>query len=454
VFTTGGDVSATPTVADNQVYFPDWAGNLYAFERHSGHQAWSRKISDYNGHNGSFARVSPAIYNGTLIIGDILSGNKAHDGANVMSVNRDDGSLVWITHVDNHPAAVITGSPVVAGNIVYVGVSSNEESLATDPAYPCCSFRGSVVAIDAVSGRMLWKTYTVPDNGGAPDGYSGGAVWQPPAIDPAAGVLYVGTGNNYDVPQSVKDCLASADPASQSSCFAPDDYFDAALSLDLRTGAVHWAHRLQGFDVWTVACLTNTNPVACPVPSSPDFDLGGSGPNLLPGLVGFGQKSGIYWALNPADGSILWSAVVGPGGVLGGIEWGTATDGQRIYVAITNAGHLNYTLIDGTTVTSGAWSALDPKTGRILWQTPDPVGAMDMGAVSVANGVLYAPSFSGNMHALNAATGKLLWTFASGGSVIDGPSIVDGLVFWGSGYRRISPGTGNNKVFAFALPDD
>jgi len=216
---------------------------------------------------------------------------------------------------------------------------------------------------------------------------------------------------------------------------------------------VHWAHRLQGFDVWTVACLTNTNPVACPVPSSPDFDLGGSGPNLLPGLVGFGQKSGIYWALNPSDGSILWSAVVGPGGVLGGIEWGTATDGQRIYVAITNAGHLNYKLIDGTTVTSGAWSALDAKTGNILWQTPDPVGAMDMGAVSVANGVLYAPSFSGNMHALNAATGQLLWTFASGGSVIDGPSIVDGLVFWGSGYRRISPGTGNNKVFAFAVPD-
>ena len=161
--------------------------------------------------------------------------------------------------------------------VVYVGVSSNEESLATDPAYPCCSFHGSVVALDAVNGRMLWKTYTVPDNGEAPGGYSGGACGQPPAIDPAAGVLYVGTGNNYDVPQSVKDCLASADPASQSLCFAPDDYFDAALSLDLRTGAVHWAHRLQGFDVWTVACLTNTNPVACPVPSSPDFDLGGSG---------------------------------------------------------------------------------------------------------------------------------------------------------------------------------
>jgi len=256
VFTTGGDVSATPTVADDQVYFPDWAGNLYAVEKRNGHLRWSRKISDYDCHPGSFARVSPAVNNGTLIIGDILSGNKAHDGANVMAVSRDDGSLVWITHVDDHPAAVITGSPVVAGNVVYVGVSSNEESLATDPAYPCCSFRGSVVALDAVSGRMLWKTYTVPDNGGAPGGYSGGAVWQPPAIDPAAGVLYFGTGNNYDVPQSVKDCLASAAPANQSACFAADDYFDAALSLNLRTGAVHWAHRLQGFDVWD-GCMSH-----------------------------------------------------------------------------------------------------------------------------------------------------------------------------------------------------
>ncbi len=142
---------------------------------------------------------------------------------------------------------------------------------------------------------------------------------------------------------------------------------------------------------------------------------------------------------------------MGPGSTLGGIEWGTATDGERIYVAITNADHLSYPLIDGTTVTSGAWSALDPKTGSILWQTADPVGAQDMGSVSVANGVLYAPSTSGNLNALDAATGAVLWTFVSGGTTLDGPSIVDGIVYWGSGYRRI--GTGNNKVYAFALPD-
>jgi polyvinyl alcohol dehydrogenase (cytochrome) len=336
---------------------------------------------------------------------------------------------------------------VFLGDVAYVGVSSNEEGLAADAAYPCCSFRGSMVALDANTGHILWQTFAVPDNQGRPDGYSGGAIWQPPAIDPMRGLLYVGTGNNYEVPERVKACLA-ANP-TQTSCFAANDFFDTALALDLRTGQVKWSKRLQGVDVWTVACIRNPNPVACPIPSSPDYDLGGSGPNLLPNIVGFGQKSGIYWALNPATGDVVWSSVVGPGATLGGIEWGTATDGKRIYVAITNSAHKSYRLIDGTTITWGAWSALDISTGRILWQTADPAQALDMGSVSVANSVVYAPSFSGNMHALDAASGKVLWTFASGGSVLDGPSIVDGTIYWGSGYKKVGNGTPNNKVFAF-----
>ena len=327
----------------------------------------------------------------------------------------------------------------------------SKKSLAVDSSYPCCSFRGSIVALNVNTGRIIWQTYTMPDNHGNPDGYSGGAIWQPPAIDPARGSLYTGTGNNYEVPEAVKACLAQSSAADQPACFDSQDYFDAGLSLDMHSGRVKWSRRLQGVDVWTVACARNPNPVSCPVPSSPDYDLSGAGPNLLPGIVGFGQKSGIYWALNPDTGAIVWSTVVGPGSTLGGIEWGTATDGQRIYVAITNNAHKSYPLVNGTTVTSGAWSALDVSTGKILWQTADPVGAVDMGAVSVANGVVFAPSFSGNMHALNASTGKVLFTFASGGSVIDGPSIADGVVYWGSGYRKSTNGLGNNKVFAFTV---
>ena len=480
VFTTGSDVSATPTVAGNTVYFPDWAGNLYAVRANDGRLLWSRKISDYNGRAGSLSRVSPAIVEDQLILGD----NKSGDGAHVMAVDRRTGALRWITEVDSHPAAIITGSPVVHGNMVYLGVSSGEEALAVNPAYPCCTFRGSMVALDVLTGRIVWKTFTVPENNGLPNLYSGNAIWSPPAIDPRRGSLYIGVGNNYTVPDTVLQCQQEAiDNGNQNAdCTAPDDHFNTVLALDLKTGAIKWARRLSGFDAWTVACLSLPPGVNCPSPHGPDFDFPGSGPNLLhtraddndqnddgpqardrhdehprePGrdLVGIGQKSGIYWALNPDNGAIVWTTIVGPGGTTGGIQWGTATDGTRIYVAITNSLHIPYTLANGgPTINWGSWAALDPRTGRILWQVPDPTpGAVDPGAVSVANGVVYAGSYSGAMHALDARTGAILFTFASGGSVIDAPSIVAGTVYWGSGYRNIAPGVGNNKVYAFTIP--
>src|SRR5437660_6578238 len=146
VFTTGGDVSATPTVDGDAVYFPDWAGNLFAVKKNSGQLIWSHKISEYDGVAGAISRVSPAVDRNQVIIGDILSSNQVHNGANVMAVDRQTGMLRWITQVENHPAAIITGSPVVFDGVVYIGVSSSKEILATNPAYPCCSFLDSVVA--------------------------------------------------------------------------------------------------------------------------------------------------------------------------------------------------------------------------------------------------------------------------------------------------------------------
>lgn len=470
-FTTGGDVSVTPTVADDAVYFPDWAGNLYALDKDTGQVIWARQISLYDGAPTAISRVSPAVYRDELVLGDNENPKAAHSGANVMAVDRQTGALRWITNVESYPAAIITGSPVIFQDTVYVGVSSNEESnLASNPAYKCCAFRGSVVALDARTGAIFWKTYDMPDNRGATDQYSGGAIWQPPAIDPRLGLLYIGTGNNYTVPASVETCEREAIAANISNphCTAPDDYFDTALALDLRSGSVKWAHKLgrddpgsiewsnkvEPYDAWTTGCFAAI-PVNCPSPKGPDYDLGGSGPNLLPGMVGFGQKSGAYWAFDPDNGEVLWKTVVGPAGTgtLGGIEWGTATDGKRIYAEIADSGHVNYTLIpSGATINWGSWSALDAYTGKILWQTADPTrGALDFGAVSVANAVVYAGSQSatGGMYAFDAKSGQILWSFASGGSVIDGPSIVDGVVYWGSGYRI---GTHNNKLYAFALP--
>ncbi len=459
VFTTGADVSATPTVSGDAVFVPDWAGNLFAVNKHTGQLIWSHKISDYDGSTGALSRTSPAIHGNEVIVGDIEVRFALHDGANIIAVDRRTGTLRWITRVDTHPTAQITGSPVVFGDVVYVGVTSQEEVFSLAPLfgldYACCTFRGSVVALDANSGKLLWKTYTVPDNGGQPGGYSGGPVWQPPAIDPVRHQLYVGTGNNYSAPQSVLDCekqaLADSDP--NADCAAPDDRFDSALALDLADGHIRWSKRLLGYDVWTNACIVQGAQSLCPSPPGPDYDLGGSGPNLLPGSVGFGQKSGMYWALNPDNGDVRWSTQVGPGGGTGGIQWGTATDGRRVYAAISNSNQKPYTLVpSGQQINWGAWSALDAVTGRLLWQTADPTsGAVDAGSVSVANGLIYSGSSSGSMYALDAATGKVLWSFASGGSVVDGPSIVDGVLYWGSGYSEATPGTGNTKLYAFSL---
>ena len=467
-FTTGGSVSATPTVAGNAVYFPDWAGNLYALNKDTGQLIWSHKISDYDRSSTAISRVSPVVHGNELIFGDNPNPAALHGGANMIAVDRQTGALLWITNVESHPAAIITGSPVVFGNTVYVGVSSNEEStLARSPTYACCTFRGSVVALDATGGGILWKWYDMPDNGGATNQFSGGAIWQPPAIDPQRGVLYIGTGNNYTVPANVAACQAQAEANNNTStvCTPPNDYIDTAVALDLETGHVRWAyntdpgniewaHKVLSYDAWTIGC-TISPPTNCPTPKGPDYDLGGSGPNLLGQFVGFGQKSGVYWAFNPDNGSVLWSTFVGPAGTgtLGGIEWGTATDGQRIYAEVADSGKVPYTLIpSGMQITWGSWSALDVATGKILWQTADPANtAEDFGAVSVANGVVYAGSqaASGFMYALDAATGTILWSFASGESVIDGPAIVDKFIYWGSGYRI---GANNNKLYAFTLP--
>ena len=325
-------------------------------------------------------------------------------------------------------------------------------------------FRGAVKALDAATGRILWSSYTVPSNNGGRDSnlpgyYSGNAVWSSsPVVDPARGLLYVGVGNNYTVPDGV--CTAP----EQTGCAAPaaDDYVDSILALRLRDGTVAWADRTLNADLWTL-----------PQPSGPDFDFG-AGPNLFTTtdpatgrpeqLLGIGQKSGVYWALRPATGEVAWQTLIGPAGNVSnaGIEYGTATDGRRVYVAEADPAKLPYTLGGsgpdaGKTVTGGSWAALDPATGKILWQTPDPAGAADMAFLSTANGVVYGGSLAAtgpNMYALDAATGTILWSFASGGSVTGGAAIVDGSVYWGSGYCGTGclgsgPLTNNNKVYAF-----
>jgi polyvinyl alcohol dehydrogenase (cytochrome) len=462
VLATHGNVSATPTVSGGVVYFPDFGGYLYAVHAQTGALVWQQQISAYDGVANSYSRVSPAVSGQEIVIGDHAGGS---NGARVMAISRATGKLLWSTQVDSHPAARITGSPVVTGEKVIIGVSSAEEGLAQSGSYPCCTFRGSVVALNAKTGQLVWRAYTVPPNQGpctgrnppSGCGYSGGAVWSTPAVDQAAGAVYVGTGNDYTVPDEAIKCQHEAleHKTSDAGCTAAADYFDSVLALDLKTGAVRWGRKVQGWDAWNLACQHGIGATWCPSAESPDFDFG-AGPNLLRvnghTLVGIGQKSGVFWALHSSDGSLAWSTLVGPGTGEGGVQWGTAYDSARVYVPLADPPPFSvpYTLAGGGEDHGGSWAALDPSTGKFDWQVPTPGEAAALGPASVADGVVFVGDMAAsqpNMFALEAATGKQLWSFAAEGDVNAAPAIVEGIVYWGSGYQSGS----SHKFYAFSL---
>jgi polyvinyl alcohol dehydrogenase (cytochrome) len=447
---TQGDVSATPTVAGGAVYFPDWGGYLHKVNTRSGRAIWSRPIADYTGRPGSLSRTSPTLWRGNLYIGE-------HNGGRLMAIDATTGELKWITEVDLQPYATITGAPVVAGGILLQGVSSYEAGAAEDPNFPCCTHRGSMTALDPKTGELLWRTYTVPDNGGVPGGYTGASIWGSPAVDLASRRVYVTTGNNHTMPREVSDCQAAG--GSGDGCHWPGNHVDSILALDMDTGRIEWAYRTLEFDNHNNACFEGMPPDNCPPNPGPDADLG-TGAQLftVPDrhgsrlLVGAGQKNGRYWALDARTGEVVWRTQVAPGGDLGGIMWGAATDGGRIYVAATNYAGKPHQAPDGTTITTGSFAALDARTGRILWQIADPGGAMGLGPVSTANGVVYAGSTSGRMYALDADTGDVLFDHQGEGTSNAGPAIVDGTLYWGNGYLNIPVGIGASTTFyAFSI---
>jgi polyvinyl alcohol dehydrogenase (cytochrome) len=456
-FTTGGDVSATPAVDQKAVYFPDWGGKLHSLDRASGSVIWSKRISEYTGVADSVCRATPAISGNTLIIGTQLDSSR--QGADVLAIDKRNGALLWRTKVHHHPSAIITQSAVIYNGRIFVGVASAEEAFATDPAYACCSFRGSMLSLNLADGQILWKTEMTP----ADKGFSGVAAWgSTPVIDPSRNSVFIATGNNYTVPQAILDCMSSGGNSQQiRDCVmsvdgSAENYFDSVMALDLDSGAVKWVN--------SRGCIFEPN-VNCPDPKGPDYDFG-QGPALFTlkskrsggqELLGAGQKSGVYWTFNPDTGQNVWATEVGPGATLGGLEWGSAVADGHIYTAVANGTFAPVTFTVGPqigrTVKGGFWSALDARTGKILWQvagdqppaiptdtTPIDAIAINTGPVSTANGVVFAGALDaiGTMYALDGATGNILWSFVSGGSVNSSPAIVDGVVYWGSGYKKIS----------------
>ncbi len=465
---TDGAASSQPALVDGTLYVGARNGRFYALDPKTGATKWefdtqsvvspraeAAPPSPVPGAGGTpggssgrnLLRNGPAVVDGTVYFGDFEGYLYALDAAT--------GKLRWATELDTHPKTIVTGSPLVYDGRVYIGVSSNEVFTSLSPTYPCCQSRGSMVALDAKTGAIDWRYYTVAEPQlvganayGAPRYEpSGVSIWNTPAVDPETDTLYFGTSQNYT---------------------GYTDRADAMIALDADTGRERWANQLTQHDQWTAACLFPQPGGNCPEPG-PDFDFGSS-PNLFRAggrlLVGQGQKSGVYHALDARTGAIVWQTILnkasGEGGAGGqeGIQWGSSYDGRRLYVATNIA-------------KPGTLFALDPATGAELWKAPNPADGCETGgaadarpadcepalpaAVSSTPGVVWEGSRDGKMRAYDADDGRILWEFdtargyegvngesGNGGSISHGgATIAGGMLFTNSGYQTAgSPATG------------
>ncbi len=426
-----------PTVADGRLFIGSQAGYVYSLNASTGCIYWSFRAA-------AGVRTAP-IYGaaGTravLWFGDLK--------ANAYAVDAQTGEQIWRVSLDPHVAARITAAPLLYSDVLYVPVSSSEEPSASQLTYECCTFRGSVAALEARSGHKLWQTYTVSEaprprrkNSAGTQLWApaGGAVWGTPVVDPRGGALYLGTGDAY---------ISPAPPTT-----------DAIMALDLKTGAVVWSVQDTPNDAWNVACL-RTKGDNCPEPAGPDYDFGAATilhnlPNGKRVLLA-GQKSGIVWAHDPdQQGSVLWKTDVTrkkPDAV-GEIVWGGAADEKQVYYGLT----------------SGGVVALDVSTGEKKWLTSfneSGPHSGSSGAVTAIPGVVFSGGFDGKLRALASEDGKLLWQYdtkgeiqtvngirGTGGSLgAAGPAVANGMLYVVSGYIGVVGGQPGNLLLAFWDP--
>ena len=432
---------AQPSIADGVVYVGSQNGTVYALAANSGCIIWT------------FAAMGGV--RTAITISDTGLVYFADTGANVYGVDARTGARRWVRSVETHPLARVTGSPTLHDGRLYVPTSSYEESQGADAQYACCTFRGSVTALDAATGNVVWKTYTIPQEpqrrgtstAGVPLwGPSGAAIWSSPTVDTRRGLLYVATGNLYSGP---------AHPAG-----------NAVIALDLKSGGVRWLKQITPNDIYLTGCRAG-NP-NCPDANGPDLDFG-SPPMLARAgdrdLIVIGQKSGIGYALDPdKNGEVVWEYRAGRGGVLGGIEWGSAVDAERAYFAVS----------DITQPQPGGLHAVALATGQRAWFAPPqkPVcgsgrgcNAAQSAAVTVIPGAVFSGSNDGALRVYSTADGAILWEFdtnrefttvngvgARGASMIGpGPVVAGGMVFVSSGYGAFGGRLGN-VLLAFGLP--
>jgi polyvinyl alcohol dehydrogenase (cytochrome) len=451
----GTAVRAQVAVAREHVFVANLTGQLFSLDARTGCIQWTFEVGSPLRSGVVFGAADRSGKQTAVYFGDVK--------ANAYAVDASTGQLLWKVHVADHAAAMITGAPQLHKGVLYVPVSSYEEVLAGSPAYECCTFRGSVVALDAATGKTLWTTYTIPDSsqptgksktGVQMRGPSGAGVWSTPTFDEKRNVLYVSTGDNYSSP-----------PTATS---------DAILALDAGSGKLLWSKQVTSDDVYNVGPNANGR----------DFDFGqppilATLPNGRRVLV-IGQKSGLAHALDPdRQGEILWQTRLGQGGALGGIEWGSAADRENMYVAVSDVA---LSSVPDQSVPGGHRQELDPNhggglfalrlaSGERVWSAkPASCGQRkhcspaQSAAVTAIAGVVFSGSVDGHLRAYSAATGEVLWDEdtvreyetvngqkANGGSLdVAGPVISQGILYVNSGYGQWG-GMPGNVLLAFSV---
>jgi polyvinyl alcohol dehydrogenase (cytochrome) len=448
----GPMATGQPTIIGDRLFVTTEIGQIFSLNAQTGCTYWTMNA-------GAAVRAA-------MTVSALPAGAKARfalyfgdEKSTVQAVDALTGNLLWKTKIEDHLLSRITGSPVLYRNRIYVPLSSFEETAGRDNKYECCKFRGSVVALDAYTGKIIWKSFTVQDEpkpfkknsaGTQMYGPAGGAIWSAPTLDVKRRVIYVGSGNSYtDVPTG---------------------HSDAIIALDMITGQVKWANQVTPKDNFLVGCR-QPGIGNCPEQAGPDYDFGSS-PILrtLPGgkqVILAGQKSGVIYALDPDDkGKVLWQVKVGNGGALGGIEWGFAADGESVYVPVADVG--------GAGRKPGI-TALRIDTGEQLWHIPAPPAKCGWGtarcnnsqsaAATVIPGVVFSGTADGHLRGYAVKDGTIVWDFDTGAAQYDavngmkakggaldggGPTIANGILYTNSGYGRIV-GQPGNLLLAFTV---
>ena len=432
-----------PTIAGGRVFVGSQNGTVYALDAKSGCIHWT-----FTANSG----VRTALSFGPREGADAFAVYFGDTGANVYALDASTGRELWSRRLDDHLYARITGSPTLYQDRLYVPVSSMEETAASQQGYECCTFRGSLNALDVRTGAIVWRTMMVPPAeaagknaaGVALWGPSGVGIWSAPTIDAKRGLVYAGTGNTYSAP---------AQPTA-----------DAIVAFDLKSGAITWIRQLTTGDVF--GCRAGS--ANCGEKAGPDFDLG-TPPMLvtLPDgrdIIVAAQKSGNAFAIDPGkEGAPLWQYHAGEGSIWGGIQWGAAVDGERAYFPVS----------DIRTPKPGGLHAVAVTTGERAWYVPPPplkctagtgCSAALISAPTLIPGVLFSGSNDGALRAHSTKDGTVIWEFdtnrefetlngvKAGGGAIQGPgpTVAGGMLYLNSGYGD-HLGRPGNVLLAFEV---